>query len=110
MGESLWEIAEQPFFYRIVFFGEKADVVAQIEQALEEYARIFFAPDQMIAIGQPKGARKKNSLVTWQPVDLFFFGPIAQDESILEKIALDGRDRASRHVRRSPGENPRAAT
>jgi hypothetical protein len=33
--EGLWKIAEQSFRDRIVFFGEQAEVVAEIEQPLE---------------------------------------------------------------------------
>ena len=71
MRESLGKIPELPFRARIVFFGEKSEIVSQGEQALEKFARFLLPAEQMQTIGQPKRTGQKNAFAAGQSIDAF---------------------------------------
>ena len=62
MRERLGEVPELPAGHGIVFLREKADVVAEIQQPLEELARIVVLPLEGEYLGQPERAGEKNAL------------------------------------------------
>jgi UDP-N-acetyl-D-mannosaminuronic acid transferase (WecB/TagA/CpsF family) len=54
MSESLWKISQLPLVPWIIFLGEQADIIAQIEEALEQLASVLFPASEMEAIRQPE--------------------------------------------------------
>ena len=84
VAESLGEISKLTPIFGIVFLREKADIIAQIEQALEKEPGILLPADQMQAIRQPEGTWQKGAFVPRQAIDLAFVRPITQNESVLQ--------------------------
>ena len=54
MGESLGKIPQLPLALWIVFLGEEADIIPQIEEALEQDACVLFPSRKMKAIREPE--------------------------------------------------------
>ena len=54
---------------RVPLLAEQPDVVAQVEQPLEELARLVAASGQGEGVGEPEAAREERALVAGQPVD-----------------------------------------
>ena len=54
MGESLWKIPQLSLVLWIIFLGEQADIIAQIEEALEQPACVLFPASEMKTIRQPE--------------------------------------------------------
>lgn len=59
MREGLGKVAHEPPRARIVSLGEKADVVANVEQALEDRSRLRVLALQRQIVGEPERAREK---------------------------------------------------
>ena len=94
VGERLREIADQPPRHRVVLLGQQAEVVAEVEQPLEELAGIVVAPEHAQAVGQPERAGEERALPAAQAVDLTgVHGPVAEDEVALHQLPLDRLDR-----------------
>src|SRR5919201_5497043 len=98
MGQRLREVAEQTAGARVVLLGEQADVVAQIEQPLEQLARLVELALQREYVREPERAGQKDALTGRQSVDgTVLLVQIAQDESVDGQLApdrLDSRDEA----------------
>jgi len=62
MREGLREIADQPAGLRIVLFAQQADIIAQIEQAIEQRPRVMPSALQHIGINQPEAAGQESPL------------------------------------------------
>src|ERR1700731_4495062 len=89
--EGLREVPELASEAWIVFLRQKADIVAQGQQALEQFAGLADAPLQDEVVGEPKAAREKHPLAGRQPVD-HLSGVVATDEPVDDESALDRRD------------------
>src|SRR5207302_148339 len=70
--ESLGKIAQLTLGPWVVLFGEKSEIVAEIEQAFEQFSRFFFAAEQLPAIRQPKRAGKEHAFGAWQSINTLF--------------------------------------
>ena len=93
VGEGLGEVSDQSTGHRVVLLGQQAQVVAQVEQAIEELAGIVLAAEQGQAVGQPERAGQERPLAAGQPVDVAGVdGPVAEDEVTLHQLPLDGLD------------------
>lgn len=44
MRKRLWEISQQTPVDRVIFLGQKADVIGQRQQTLEQRVGVFAAP------------------------------------------------------------------
>ncbi len=89
--EGLREVPELASEAWIVFLGQKADIVAQGQQALEQLASLADAPLQDEVVGEPKAAGKKHPLAGRQPVD-YLSGVVAANQPVDDEPALDRRD------------------
>ena len=83
MRESLRKISQLTLLAWIVLFGKQSEIVAHIEQALEQFSRFLFPAEKVPAIGEPKRAGKKCSFGSWQSINARFLWSIAQHEAIL---------------------------
>ena len=54
MGESLRKISQLSLVLWIIFLGEQADIISQIEEALEQPACVLYPASEMEAIRQPE--------------------------------------------------------
>src|ERR1044071_9351712 len=90
MGKCLREISQLSFLARIVLLGEKSQIVSNIQQALEQFARFFLSVEQVPTSDQPEGAWDKNAFTPRQSVHAAFLRPIAQDKAIFHQLAFDG--------------------
>ena len=95
--ESLRKIAGEAFRSRVVFLGQKPDIVAQAGQSFEKPARVGDAAEHQKAIGKPEAAGQKRAFPRRQPI-VRFFGVVAQNEALGREAALDGFHRAA-HTR-----------
>jgi UDP-N-acetyl-D-mannosaminuronic acid transferase (WecB/TagA/CpsF family) len=68
VAEGLREVADQPSRPRVVLLGEEADVVAQVEQALEALAGVVAPAHLLEAVHEPERAHQEGALVTGQAV------------------------------------------
>src|SRR3546814_15462619 len=68
MAEDMREIAELPPRPWSRRFGEQADVVAGVEQPIEQRMRFAVPADQRAVVDKPEAARKKYTFVWRQPV------------------------------------------
>src|SRR3984893_929031 len=89
--EGLREVTELTSEAWIVFLRQKADIVAQGQQALEQLAGLTDTPLQDEIVGKPKAAREKRPLAGRQSVGNLP-GVVATDEPANEEAALDCRD------------------
>ena len=89
--ERLWEVADETTCVGVVLLGQKADVVPQVEQSLEEPSCVIDASHQDIGVRQPEAARQKSSLTARQPV-IAAVRVIAEQKSIDEQPPLDRCD------------------
>ena len=89
MRKRLRKISQLPFLARIVFLGEKSQVVSHIEQALEQFTRFFLSVEEMPASDQPKRAWYENAFTPGQSVHAAFLRSITQDETIVHQLAFD---------------------
>src|SRR5712691_2602591 len=94
--ECLRKVSELAVRDRVVLLGEQADVVAQVEQSLEQLARLLDVALQREHVREPERARQEHALARRQPV-LDLGGPVAQNESVDDQLApdrVDGGDEA----------------
>ena len=70
MRERLREVAELTAALRVVFLREQADVVAEVEQALEQLARLVSLPLPGQHLDEPERAWQEDALAGGQPVDV----------------------------------------
>src|SRR5262245_28959985 len=75
--ESLRKISQLTLCARIILFGEQSEIIANIEQSLEQLACFFFPAEQVPAIDKPKGAGKKYSFAARQSIHALLLRPIA---------------------------------
>ena len=94
MGERLGKVADEPTRDRVVLLGQQPEVVAQVEEALEELARIVVTTQQRQAVGHPERAGQEGALSAGESVDLARVGgAVAEDEVPFDELPLDGLDR-----------------
>jgi hypothetical protein len=60
MGEGLGKVALLATGHRVVLLGQQPDVVAQLQQPLEQPAGVGQAADQGVVVGQPEGAGQEG--------------------------------------------------
>ena len=91
MGECLRKISELALQHGIVFLGQQANVVAQIEQPHEEIPRLLMAAGQRKVIRQPKCARQEGSLTRRQAINTGL-GRVPEHQAAVEQLSLDCAD------------------
>src|SRR5579859_3280484 len=69
MRERLGEVPELPLGLRVVLLRHQAEVVAEIDEPIEERVRFAVAAQQLVAVAEPEGARKEHALARRQSVD-----------------------------------------
>ena len=91
---------------RVVLLGEEADVVAEVEQPLEELPRLVVPALERQHFGEPERAGEEHALARGQPVHLAVAPGVAQHEPVDRELALDRLDRRDdpRIVRRQEAE------
>ena len=94
MGERLGKVAHEPTRDRVVLLGQQAEVVAQVEEPLEELAGIVVTTQQRQAVSHPERAGQEGTFSAGEAVDLARVrGAIAEDEVPFDQLSLDGLDR-----------------
>ncbi len=93
MRECLWKIADLPPGARVVFLGQKTQVVAKREKTIEQGHRLGASALFGIAIGQPEAAGQKSALARRKSVRPGA-GSIAQNIPVDDKLPLDGTQSA----------------
>ena len=88
VSEGLRKISELASKNRIVFLGQQANVVAQIQQTLEEIARLLRAAGHRIVIGEPKRARQERAFARRKSIDAGL-GRVSQHQAFVNQFALD---------------------
>jgi hypothetical protein len=88
MRERLRKISQLAVFFGIVFFRQKADIVAQRKQMLEKRARFVDPALQDVVVNHPKTTGEKGSFVPHQAVHRAS-GVITCDQAILHQVLLD---------------------
>src|SRR5713226_10349981 len=68
MCERLREVAELPVRDRVVLLGEQTDVAAQVEQPLEQLARLLDLALQREHVREPERTCQEHALARRQPV------------------------------------------
>jgi hypothetical protein len=58
--KRLGEVAEQAATTRVIFFGEKAQIIAQSKQPAKHFACILVALAKNIGVSEPKAARQER--------------------------------------------------
>jgi hypothetical protein len=91
--EGLREVSDQSPSGRVVFLGEEPEVVAQVEDPLEEPPRLRSAAEKGEIVGEPERADEEGRLSDGEAVDV---GRrlVAADEAVVQELALDGFDGA----------------
>src|SRR6266446_7280259 len=88
MGECLREIADEPLRHRVVFFTEKAHVVAQVHEALEKSLGVLPTALQYVDVSKPKAAGEEYPFPGRQAVNRSTC-LVAHDEIICQQAPLD---------------------
>src|SRR5580700_1990296 len=88
MGKCLRKISELAAKNGIVFLGQQADVVAQIEQTQEEFARLPMTARDGVVVCEPERARQERSLTRRQAVDTGLRW-IPEHEAAVHQFPLD---------------------
>ena len=91
MGKGLRKISQLAVKNGIVFLGQQADIIAQIEQTQEEIARLLNATGDRIVIGEPERAWQERSLTRRQAIDAGL-GWISEHQALVDKFPLDCSD------------------
>ena len=105
--EKAWgKLPDQPAGHRVVLLGQQPEIVAQPEEPVEELAGVVVAPEHREAVGQPERTGQKGTFAAGQPVDVAGVDrAVAQHESAIDQLALDGLDGAP-DPRVRAGRNP----
>src|SRR5580704_1639604 len=94
MREGLREVADHPSGERVVFLRKETELIAQREQALEQFDRILLAADHVEAVDEPERTGQERPLPAREPIDRsVVIGAVAQHEAVIDQVALDGFDR-----------------
>src|SRR6267142_1408864 len=104
--EGLREVADEPSRVRIVLLGQEADVVADVEEALEERAGLGPPPLQGQIVGEPERARQKRPFARREPVQVRR-RLVARHQPIAREMlpdGLDGPEHARIHRRKKSDE------
>src|SRR5581483_1589411 len=94
MRERLGKIPQEPLRSRVVFLGEETEVVREPGETVEELDGLLVPAEQLVAVREPERARQEDTFAGRQPVDAAL-AAVAEDEAVLEKLALDRLDRAA---------------
>ena len=70
MRERLREVADEPLELRVVLLGEKAEIVAERQQAVEQLAGLVELPEQNEVVDEPEGAEEECAFARRQPVNV----------------------------------------
>src|SRR3954447_20054728 len=93
MRERLREVPEQPLLGRVVLLREQADVVREADETIEERTRVVVAAQQLVAVDEPERTGQKDSFTRRKAVDAGVRA-IAEDEAVVDELALDRLDGA----------------
>jgi hypothetical protein len=95
--ERLRKVSQLAFGDRIVFFGQKANVVPRRQKPLEKLSGLVISPLQDVIVGQPKTTCQKHALSGREAVRPGA-GVIPKDIAIADEIVLDGSQGAPHGV------------
>src|SRR5215472_59702 len=87
MRERLRKISQLSMFFGIVFFCQKAYIVAQRKQMLEKGTRFVDLALQKVVVNHPKTTGEKGSFAPRQSIHCAC-GVIARDQAILHQVLL----------------------
>ena len=107
--ERLREVPEQAVRLRVVLLGIEPEVVAEVDEPPEQLVRLVVPAEQLVAVAEPERARQEHALARRQPVGSVLVRAVAEDEAVLEQLALDRLDRPADALGRSPAGSRRAA-
>src|SRR4051812_36079211 len=94
MGERLGEVPELPAGHRVVFLGEEPDVVAEIQEPLEELARLVQLALKGEDLRQPERAGNEDALAGREAIDVAVApGDVALDEPVDRQLPPNRVDR-----------------
>ena len=94
--QRLGEIAHKALVLDVVFLGKQSEVVAQREQAFEQFCRVVFSADQSQVGHHPERAGQECALVASQAV-FTTAGVVPEDKTVPGQVffdRLDGTDDA----------------
>ena len=97
MGERLGKVAHEPTRDRVVLLGQQAEVVAQVEEPLEELAGIVVTTQQRQAVSHPERAGQEGTFSAGEAVDLARVGERAMGSGEAA-VAVLGSKRAARAI------------
>ncbi len=93
MREGLGEVARHAAGFDVVLLRHQTQVVAQLEQPLEQRSRVVDPAQQHIGVGQPETAGQEGSLARRQAVR-HLGGVVAHEQAVRgHQLALDRLDR-----------------
>src|SRR5207253_239157 len=94
VGEGLREVAQLAAGDRVELLREQPDVVPEVEEPLEQLARLVLLPLQRKHLDEPERAREEHTLPRRQAVDLAVrLRPVAEDEAAQRELLPDRLDR-----------------
>src|SRR3954452_24190418 len=67
--KRLRKITDLPAGSRVIFFRQKPDIIAQLEEPLEHPPRVVIPALQNVVVGEPKTASEEGTFVSGQAVD-----------------------------------------
>src|SRR5665811_1322407 len=93
VAECLRRVAQLPVCAGIPFLAQESDVVAQAQEPLEQDDGLVPTPGAVQSVHEPERAREEDTLAPRKTV-LAALRPVAQHETVLREVPLDGLDRA----------------
>src|SRR6201995_1309682 len=95
MRERLRKVPEQPPGFGVVLLRQQAEIVAEIDEALEELERLVVTAEQLVAVAEPERARQDPAFAAGYPVGGRLARLVAAQEAAVQELALDCLDRAA---------------
>src|SRR3954470_23732908 len=74
--------------HRVVFLRQKAEVVADRQQAFKQLLRVVFASDRDVGIGEPEAAGQESAFA-WMQAVVGLGRVVALEKPIDEEVSLD---------------------
>src|SRR5665811_1478347 len=93
VAECLRSVTELPVRAEIPFLTQQSDIVAQAQQPLKECDSLVPSSRALECVHEPEGTREEDAFTARQPV-VAVLRPVAQHETVLREVPLDGLDGA----------------
>src|SRR5258708_36863818 len=91
MGKGLRKVSKLASKNGIVFLGQQANVVAQIEQTQEQVARLLSAAGECIVVGEPERARHERAFASRKSIDASL-SRVSEHKTLVHQFPLDPCD------------------